>query len=274
VANFADDTATWRVAAARHRAELAPAWEVWGPIGGYVAAIALRALAAETDLPRPASFHCQFLSVARFAPVDLEVATLRRGKRSHALRVAMTQDGNPILAASGWFVAADMTGLEHEHAVAPDVPRADRLASYATLADNYADWYPFWRSADGRPVRWEEPHPPVWHTWMRLTDTPRPLDPITEAGRMVLWMDMMMWNAAQAPHPWPESHVAPNLDLAMSFHDFAPDDEWLLCDAHAPVAREGIIGCRGHLWSGAGRLLATGNATLFCRPNPMRPADG
>jgi acyl-CoA thioesterase len=55
-----------------------------------------------------------------------------------------------------------------------------------------------------------------------------------------------------------------------------PDEEWLLCDAHAPVAREGIIGCRGHLWTESGRLLASGNATLFCRPNPMAapPADG
>ena len=88
MADFAADTAVHRLGVdgdvTRLRAELSPAWEVWGPVGGYVAAIALRALAAGTELPRPASFHCNFLSVARFGAVDLEVATLRRGKRSHA----------------------------------------------------------------------------------------------------------------------------------------------------------------------------------------------
>ena len=280
MADFAADTAVHRVGVdgdvTRLRAELSPAWEVWGPVGGYVAAIALRALAAGTELPRPASFHCNFLSVARFGAVDLEVATLRRGKRSHALRVAMTQQGQPILTATAWFVADGMAGLAHDHARAPDVPPPGALQSYAERADNYADWYPFWRSVEGRPVQWEEPHPPVWNTWMRLQDTPRPLDPVTEAGRLLLWLDMMMWNAADAPHPWPPPYLAPNLDLSASFHELAPGEEWLLCDAHAPVAREGIIGCRGHLWTEAGRLLASANATLFCRPNPAAapPAPG
>lgn len=276
--DFAADTAVERVGVrgdvAHHRAELSPAWEVWGPVGGYVAAIALRALAAETDLPRPASFHCNFLSVARFAAVDLEVATLRRGKRSHALRVAMNQQGRPILTATAWFVEDALDGLAHEHVLAPDVPPPHALKSYAEIADNYADWYPFWRSVEGRPCNGAEPHPPEWHTWMRLLETPRPLDPVTEAGRLLLWLDMMMWNAADAPHPWPPPYLAPNLDLSVSFHELMPQEEWLLCDAHAPVAREGIIGCRGQLWTESGRLLASGSATLFCRPNPAAAPPG
>ena len=272
MADFAVDTAVHRMGPGRYRAELAAAWEVWGPIGGYVAAVALRALAAASELPRPASFHCDFLSVARFGAVDLDVATLRRGKRSHALRVAMQQGDTPILSATAWFVDAGMSGLEHEHVARPEVPQPDALKSFSELADNYADWYPFWRSADGRPVQGEEPHPPHWHAWMRLPDTQRPLDPVTEAGRMLLWMDMMMWNAADAPHPWPPPYLAPNLDLSASFHDFAPAEEWLLCDAHAPVARDGVIGCHGHLWTPDGRLVASGNATLFCRPNPLAKA--
>ncbi len=121
MADFAVDTAVQRIEAGRHRAELSPAWEVWGPVGGYVAAI--------------------------------------------ALRVSMSQGGAPILSASGWFVGEGMAGLEHEYLECPAVPSPDALKSYAELADNYADWYPFWRAADGRPLRWEEPHPPQWQTW-------------------------------------------------------------------------------------------------------------
>ena len=54
-------------------ATLSADWEIWGPCGGYVAALALRAAGAESPFARPASFFCHYLSVAAFAPVD-EVA--------------------------------------------------------------------------------------------------------------------------------------------------------------------------------------------------------
>jgi hypothetical protein len=61
MADFLDDT---RVARGDRpgewRAILSPDWAVWGPNGGYVAAIALRAALAESRLSRPASFHCHF----------------------------------------------------------------------------------------------------------------------------------------------------------------------------------------------------------------------
>lgn len=259
----------------RYRAVLSPRWEVWGPMGGYVAAVALRALAAEAGLPRPASFHCHFLSVARFAPVDLEVESLRRGKRAHALAVRMTQDGAPVLAASGWFVDGGLAGFVHDDVRMPDVPPPEALRSYAVLSENYDEWYPVWRTIDGHPARWsQEPGPPVWQTWMRLVRTP-PLDPILQAARAAMWMDMMMWNAATPPHvPWPVQYLAPNLDLAVSFHASAEEDEWLLCDAHAPFAGGGLVGCTGRVWTASGRLVASGTSTLFCRPNPMAAPRG
>jgi hypothetical protein len=41
----------------RYRAELVPDWRTWGPLGGYVAAIALRAAGMATSFDRPASFR-------------------------------------------------------------------------------------------------------------------------------------------------------------------------------------------------------------------------
>ena len=68
-------------------------WEIWGPCGGYVAAIALRAAGAQSPFARPASFFCHYLSVAAFAPVDLLVTPLRSGRTVLAQRVEMTQEG-------------------------------------------------------------------------------------------------------------------------------------------------------------------------------------
>ena len=272
--DFAADTAVTG-GDSRYRAMLTPEWDVWGPLGGYVAAVALRALGAASQLPRPASFSCLFLSVAAFEPVDLEVTTLRRGRRSEALHVRMRQDGREILNASAWMVADAMTGLEHDTATAPRVPSVEALASFAERAETYSDWPRVWGTIDGRPTLWNDaPGPPVWQTWMRLFETPDLSDPVLEAARSLMWMDVMMWNAAVPPHlPWPVTHIAPSLDLFVTFHDAAPDDEWLLCDAQAPVGRHGLLGCNGRVWSPSGRLLASGTSTLLCRPNPER-ADG
>jgi acyl-CoA thioesterase len=269
--DFALDTAVTG-GGGRYRAALSPAWEVWGPLGGYVAAVALRAIGAESALRRPASFACAFLSVARFGAVELEIETLRRGKRSQALAVRMHQEGTPILAGFGWTVDEGMRGLEHDHAEMPDVPPPESVPSYAERAPSYDEWYPVWRTIDGKPVRWSEepkPGPPIWHTWMRLFQTPPLDDPFLDAGRTLLWLDLMMWNATVGPHlPWPISHLAPNLDLSAVFHAGAPEAEWLLCDAHAPVGRDGLVGCNGRVWTPDGRLVGSATATLFCRPNP------
>ena len=57
----------------RYRAQVSDDWEIWGPCGGYVAAIALRAAGEESPFGRPASFFCHYLAVADFAPVELAV---------------------------------------------------------------------------------------------------------------------------------------------------------------------------------------------------------
>src|SRR5437879_13782885 len=82
-----------------YRAVISSDWEVWGPNGGYVAAIALRAAGAEARIARPVAFAGHYLAVARFAPVDIAVVVAHRGRRSDSIRAAMTQAGKPILGA-------------------------------------------------------------------------------------------------------------------------------------------------------------------------------
>jgi hypothetical protein len=171
----------------RYHARLSEEWAVWGPNGGYRAAIALRAIGAEAGLPRPASFHCHFLAAGKFAPVDLEVLPLVRRKRAEAWHCVMSQDGERLLETSAWVVDADLAGYEHLDATPPDVPGPEALQGYQDLADNYDEWYPIWRSVEGRPVDWgRDTGPPRWHTWLRFFDTP-PLDePFLEASRSVM----------------------------------------------------------------------------------------
>ena len=62
-------------------ATLSKDWEIWGPNGGYVAAIALRAAGLRApEGHRPASFSCQYLSVGKFAPAQAEVRVIKAGR--------------------------------------------------------------------------------------------------------------------------------------------------------------------------------------------------
>src|SRR3990172_4986910 len=103
----------------RYRAAISRHWEIWGPNGGYLAAIALRAAGQEARIARPASFACHFLSIPRFEPVDLQVTPAHRGRRAESIHVVMSQAGRPIVQGL-LRTAAEGPGLEHDVAVMPE----------------------------------------------------------------------------------------------------------------------------------------------------------
>jgi len=250
------------------RAELSPDWAVWGPNGGYLASIALRAAMARSRLPRPASFHCHFVAVGEFGPADLRIQLQGGGKSAESLRVDVLQGERTLLAASVWMVDDALRGYEHDRGEPPDIPRFDELKPYHELVDNYDEWFPIWRSMEGRPTRWEDgPGDPVSRTWLRFTDTPIP-DREADAVRQLFWLDFPGWNATIAAHGWPHRYLMPNLDLTVQFHRFAPEETWMLADGYVPLANDGIVGCVSRIWSEGGKLLATGTSKHICRPNP------
>lgn len=273
--DFGEDT---RVEGAdgHYRATLSEDWKIWGPNGGYVAAIALRAAGAATPLPRPASFSCHFLGVADFGPVDLEVVPLRVTKRAASLRVSMRQGDRAILEAIVW--ATDrLDGLEHCDARMPDTPLPDTLRPLTETmpADVVETRYPFWENfeerRDGPWVRWEDRQagPPVFREWLRfLPRSNFPGDPFLDAGRSLLIIDTMGWPAACQAQEADFGFIAPSIDVAVRFHDEAGDEPWLLCDARSPIAKTGLVGTEVATWSTDGRLLASGGSQLLCRPAP------
>ena len=71
-----------------------------------------------------------------------------------------------------------------------------------------------------------------------------------------------------AAHAGPCPYLAPNLDLTVQFHAFAPGTRWMLADGEVPIAQNGLLGCVSRIWSEDGHLLATGTSKHLCRPNP------
>ena len=119
-------------ASGEYMARLSRDWEIWGPNGGYVAAIALRAAGAHSRFDRPATFSCHYLSVGAFDEVQLEVSTLRASRRAESLRVSMTQGEKRILEALVWTIA-DIDGLAHDQTTMPQRPEPLSLPTYDDL---------------------------------------------------------------------------------------------------------------------------------------------
>ena len=263
----------------RFRAMLSRDWEIWGPNGGYVAVIALRAAGLVARVPRPSSFAAHFLGVADFAPVDVEVRVLKAGRRSESLAVSITQDGRPILEAMVRTAAAG-DGLEHDVAEIPEKARPADLRSVEELVAEYVeepegDPYPFWSNLEGRPI-WPErfaddrrAYPPLARQWYRFRPRAAFDDPWVDAGRALILIDTMSWPAAAQPHP-EAPFTAPNIDVAAWFHRAEPESEWLFADHESPVAEAGLMGTHARVYGESGRLLASGGAQLFCVPAPGR----
>src|SRR4051794_23375329 len=111
--NLTLDTAVERVDDHRYRASLNQDWEIWGPMGGYIASYALRAIAAETTIPRPASFACHYLSVAAFDDIEIVVTPLRTSRVAGSYRAEIMQGDRRILEATAWAINDGLDALEH-----------------------------------------------------------------------------------------------------------------------------------------------------------------
>ncbi|HMK98678.1 MAG TPA: thioesterase family protein [Acidimicrobiales bacterium] len=271
--DLAADTALDSLGDGRFRAVLKEDWEIWGPMGGYVAACALRAAGAVSPHPLPATFFCHYLGVARFEPVDITVTTRRTGRSATSLRVELSQHGVPVLDAMVWSTAEGQ-GLEHDETVAPAVPMPGELPGMDELVPEDAPRpYRFWENLESKPIDFEPvwppegPRPAVWRQWLRFQPTPTFSDPWVDAARHVILVDLPSWPSAHRRHAWSQPpFTAPTLDLSVAFHQPAAGEEWLLCDGAAPLSTRGLFGWTARVWSPGGKLHASGGGQCLYRP--------
>jgi acyl-CoA thioesterase II len=257
----------------KYRATLSSDWEIWGPNGGYVATIALRAAGAASRFDRPASFTGQFLSVAKFEPVDITVELVRSTRVAESFLVRMTQADRPVHIALVWMVD-QLEGLEHDAAPMPEVPPPEQVKS-ADEVPGDRPTFVFWGNLDHRHLDWDpyrderEPRDPKFHGWYKYRPRATFDDPYVDAGRSLLLLDTLGWPATVQKHVDPP-FLAPSLDISVQFHRLVPESEWIYVEETSPVGADGLIGTNGRAWSRDGVLLASGGAQLVCRPGNPR----
>jgi acyl-CoA thioesterase-2 len=268
---FHEDTAVVDVDGAL-TANVSRDWEIWGPNGGYVASIALRAAGLRApEGHRPASFSCQYLSVGKFEAAQADVRTLKTGRSASCLAVELSQAGRVFLTAQVWTTNRD-DGPEVATIETPAVPPPADVADISTLLGDTPRTHGFWQNFESRPVNWAREgsadlQGKPLQQWLRFKDF-EPVDAFADAARSVVLIDTLLW-----PAHWrgqtDVDYIAPSLELSAWFHAPKPAGNWLLIDARSETAAGGLIHGMGKVWSEDGRLIASGGGNML--HTRMRP---
>lgn len=247
-------------------------WSLWGPAGGYISALALRAAGEATVFPRPASMTCHFLRPGKFAPAELHVESLRAGRRSELLRVDLRQEDKVLLTCSVWVVPESVPGLIHDATRQEGLPNPETLPTYEDIYPDQRE-HPFFqrfghRPLKGMPNKGDAPRDPELTGFFRFTPTVRASDAFVDAARVLLLLDTFGWLAQYPAHPKddPSPWVAPNIDYHYRFHRPTQHADWLHMRVRAPIAEAGLMATDGEIRDAEGYLLATGASQLMCLP--------
>jgi len=266
--NFALDTAVEKITNNQFTATLSRDWEIWGPNGGYVASIALRAVEASCWGMEPGSMYCQYLSVAQFAKIDIQVECIKPGRNAMAFSVTMRQQNKNILYALIW-VSKSVSGLEH-HFV--ELPTTWLPLDQAPSEDSH--WqFAFWNNFNVRALQpsltpTRKASNAIAANWYRFKSEMDLNDPFLNAARAVVLIDTMQWPATTLAYDEGSlKHIAPSLDLYLQFHHNRSQSQWLFSEARSDIAERGIIGGGARVWDQSGRLLASGGSQLLCVPS-------
>jgi len=260
-----------------YRAELPDAWS--GPFalyGGLLAAVALRAAAAASALPRPASCAIHYLAPVQPGHAELEVASLSRTRRLESLRVTLTQSGVTSLAALVLLGSAG-EGLAHDQVPLPAAPPPEELQDRALRwrADGRSEprvWSALEaRFAEERPLSGRGPVRDHVDSWWRTAPPAGVPGAIGDGLRALAVLDGVFHDALFAAQGGSRDFAGypfrmPSADLLVHFHRAAPESEWLFCRSRSEVAEAGFVSGDARLWSRAGRLLASGRSLIACRP--------
>jgi acyl-CoA thioesterase len=222
-----------------------------GTHGGYVTALALRAMAAHVGDPArtPRSLTSHLLARVRPGAVQLFPRTDRTGETISSAALSMQQDGRVVATALATFgkprQSAAYLGL-----AMPDVPPA---AECRPLIDK-----PVADARAGLLVEHRPAAPPLPLSggeraeivvWMRLIED-RPVDAFSAT--------MLADAAPPALYGWLTEPVAmPSMEIAIQFAtlEVAGADVWLLGRFRTSYAASGYAVEDGELWAESGELL-------------------
>jgi acyl-CoA thioesterase len=244
-------------------------WVMRGPNGGYLAAIALRALAAAVDDPEraPRSLTVHYAS----PPADgtLQIATWieREGRSLTSCSARLEQDGRLVGLALAAFSRA-RPGPDICDLTMPDVPPATQVAARPLPPDAppiAQRWDSRWVLGAPRMYGAEPTDEAVTGTWIRL-----PEGRVVDAGVAAAITDAAIpaiFGRVEEPL------VVPTVDLTIHFRSALPvpgaePDDFVLAVFRTGVVAEGFLEEDGEVWTADGTLIAQSRQLAAVMPLP------
>ncbi len=264
--SFLNDTAITDLGDGRYAAEIAEGWDVVGNAnGGYLLAIAGRAMTQASGRPHPVAINAHYLSPGRPGKVIVETEVVKSGNRFATLRGSMlNEQGKIMISLLGSF--GDLTVLEGPQridATPPDMPPPEECPRSepsevgfppAMLGKIELRMHPedagFF---EGAPTEM-----PLFRGWLRLLDN-EPIDALA----LLMAVDAFpppIFNA-NLPIAW-----APTLELTTHVRG-EPAPGWLRCRFSSRFISGGLVEEDGELWDDTGRLVAQ-SRQLALAPKP------
>jgi acyl-CoA thioesterase len=267
--SFATDTHVERTDT-RYRATITNRWDSFGPLGGYVAAIALRAAGDVARVPRPVSFSAQFLVPARHGEITLVVSPLHVGRRTELFRVEVCQNDATILIATV-RTALESAGYQHEASLPESMHSPHALRSFNQIF-SYRSPIEYQNSLDLRPAdgahAWltgERSPEPWFGAWHRFDDDSASDDAFLRAARLLLIADTMPWSATVNHHGCKRIPFRPrSLDLHAWFHRPETPLTWFGAEANVPIAQAGLLTGQIAIWGEDSKLFASATSQVMC----------
>ena len=254
------------------------------PQGGVVAAVALRAMRAELDVPeqRLRSVTAVFAAQVRTGPVEIDVAVLRRGRSMSQLMATVRSPGESAGCTTIAVFGDVRPGFEFTELVPPVVPPPEACWSFRDSMP--ADFqrrmtFPYWDHVESRTAIGHAP----WHDWAPTTsekaywyrfDDP----PVVDGGRLdplavVTLCDTMPGAVGERMGPDVPFWLPPSADLTVHLvGDAGPG--WLLAHNRARTAGDGYASVEMSLWDPERGLIAHATQVMFFSfPDGPPPPD-
>jgi acyl-CoA thioesterase len=252
---FVTDTAVRATSDGRWSAEIHRGWDIAGNAnGGYLLAIAARALAAATGRPDPVTVTAHYLVPAQPSSVEITTTILKEGKRFTTGTATMAVRDRRVLAVLGSFAdlsASDTAGPVFVDAEPPELPDPEHCVALEPT-DTFPP--PFMGRVDLR-LHPEDATFATGHRsgrllmrgWFRL-----PEEEEIDSLALLCAVDAFPPTAFNAHLP-----VAWTPTVELTAHVRAnPASGWLRCRFSTHYVSAGLLEEDGEVWDSAGRLVA------------------
>ena len=250
---FSRDTAMNLIGPGRYAGAICKDWDIGGRAnGGYLLALAARAMVAETGAPDPVTITAHYLSPGVVGPIEADVHTVKRGRRFAVATVSLIAGEKPLIQALGTFgeLGVSSGSIERIDAAPPDLPPPERCVRHDPACGAprlYGSIDLRLHPADAGFAQGEPSGRLLTRGWFRLRED-EPMDALA----LLLAVDAFpptVFNGC-LPVAW-----TPTLELTVHLRA-RPAPGWLRACFTTRFVSAGFLEEDGEIWDADGRLVA------------------